>query len=111
MAINYKILGQAHPAGTGETDLYTVPSSTQAVISTLTLTNVTGSSASARVWIRNNGAGTVHANAILFDVPVAANSVAAFTLGLTIDAADVITVRSGTGNTLTFQAFGSEITA
>jgi hypothetical protein len=111
MPINYKILGQAHPAGTAETDLYTVPSSTQAVISTLTLTNVTGSSASARVWIRNNGAATAHGNAILFDVPVAANSVAAFTLGLTVDAADVITVRGSAGAHLTFQLFGSEITA
>jgi hypothetical protein len=111
MPINYKILGQSHPSGTTEVDLYTVPTSTQAVISTLTVTNVTGSSANARVWIRNNGATTAHANAILFDVPVAANSVAAFTLGLTIDAADVITVRTTTGNSLTFQAFGSEITA
>lgn len=111
MPINYKILGQAHPVGTAETDLYTVPSSTQAVISTLTVTNVTGASATARVWIRSNGASTAHSNAILFDVPVAANSVAAFTLGLTVDAADVITVRGSAGNHLTFQAFGSEITA
>jgi hypothetical protein len=111
MPINYKILGQAHPANTSDTDLYTVPSSTQAVISTLTVTNVTGASVNARVWIRNNGAATAHANAVLFDVPVAANSVAAFTLGLTVDAADIISVRSSTGNTLTFQAFGSEITA
>jgi hypothetical protein len=111
MPINYKILGQSHPSGTTEVDLYTVPTGTEAVISTLTVTNVTGSSASARVWIRNNGATTAHSNAILFDVPLAANSVAAFTLGLTVNAADVITVRSGTGNSLTFQAFGSEITA
>jgi hypothetical protein len=111
MPINYKILGQSHPSGTTETDLYTVPSSTQAVISTLTITNVTGSGASARVWIRNNGATTAHSNAILFDVSIGANSIAAFTLGLTVDAADVITVRGSAGNHLTFQLFGSEITA
>jgi hypothetical protein len=109
MAINYKILGQAHPAGTAETDVYTAPSLTQAVISTLSITNVTGSSANARVWVRIGGAATANVNAILFDVPVSANSVAAFTLGLTLDAADVVTVRSSTGNTLTFQLFGSEI--
>lgn len=111
MAINYKILGQVHPAGTTETDLYTVPASTQAVISTLTITNVTGAGATARVWIRNNAAATAHGNAILFDVSIAANSIAAFTLGITIDATDVITVRGSAGNHLTFQAFGSEITA
>jgi hypothetical protein len=32
------------------------------------------------------------------------------TLGLTINAADVITVRAGTAD-LTFNAFGSEVTA
>lgn len=109
MAINYKILGQVHPAGTTDTDLYTVPSATETIISTLTITNVTGSSANARVWVRKDGAATAHVNAVLFDVPLAANSVAAFTLGLTLDANDVVTVRSSTGNTLTFQLFGSEI--
>ena len=109
MPINYKILGQAHPAGTTETNLYTVPNATETIISTLTITNVTGSSANARVWVRADGATTAHLNAILFDVPLAANSVAAFTLGITMNATDVLTVRSSTGNSLTFQAFGSEI--
>jgi hypothetical protein len=109
MPINYKILGQTHPATTADTDLYTCPTATQTIVSTLTITNVTASPANARVWARINGAATAHVNAILFDVPVAANSVAAFTLGLTVDAADIISVRSSTGNTLTFQLFGSEI--
>jgi hypothetical protein len=109
MAINYKVLGQAHPATTADTDLYTVPAATETIVSTLTITNVTASPASARVWARINGAATAHLNAILYDVPVAANSVAAFTLGITLDATDIVSVRVSTGNTLTFQLFGSEI--
>jgi hypothetical protein len=109
MAINYKVLGQVHPATTAETDVYTVPAATETIISTLTITNVTGTAVNARVWARINGAATAHLNSILYDVPVAANSVAAFTLGLTLDATDVITVRSSTGNSLTFQVFGSQI--
>ena len=109
MAINYKILGQVHPAGTTDTDLYTCPASTQAIVSTLTITNVTGSPVNARVWARINGAAIAHVNAIIFDAPIAGNTTVAFTLGLTVDAADIITVRSATGNTLTFQLFGSEI--
>jgi hypothetical protein len=109
MAINYKILGQAHPAGTAETDVYTVPAATQTIVSTLSITNVTGSSATARVWVRIAGASTAHVNAILFDVPLAANSVAAFTLGITLNATDVVTVKSSSGGTFTFQLFGSEI--
>jgi hypothetical protein len=46
----------------------------------------------------------------MYDVPVAANSIAAFTLGLTLGAGDIVTIRSDAGNRLTFQLFGSEIT-
>lgn len=109
MAIAYKVLGQAHPSGTTETDVYTVPASTQTIVSTLSITNVTGSTASARVWVRVAGATSAHVNAILFDVPVAANTTAAFTLGLTLGATDVLSVKTSTGNSLTFQLFGSEI--
>jgi hypothetical protein len=109
MAIAYKILGQAAPAGTTEADLYTVPASTEAVVSTLTITNTTASSHDARVWVRIAGAATATSNAIMYNVPVAANSVAAFTLGLTLAATDVVTVRTSGGASLTFQLFGSEI--
>lgn len=110
MAITYKILGQVNPTVTGtNVDAYTVPAGTQTIISTLTVTNVTASSANARVYLRQNGAAFSVANTILNDVAVAANSVAAFTLGLTLGAGDVVTVRSSTGTALTFQLFGSQI--
>ena len=109
MPINYKVLGQAHPAGTADTTLYTAPAATQAVVSTLSITNVTASTASARVYVRVAGAAAAISNAILYDVPLAANSVAAFTLGMTLNATDVVTVRSSAGVSLTFQLFGSEI--
>jgi hypothetical protein len=47
----------------------------------------------------------------MHDVSVAGNSINAFTLGLTIDAGDIVSVRSTNGDDLTFQLFGSEITA
>jgi hypothetical protein len=109
MAINYKVLGQAHPAGTSETDLYTVPADTQAIVSTLSISNTTGSAANARVWVRVAGASTGNTNALMYDVPLAAHSIAAFTLGLTLAATDVVTVRGSSGGHLTFQLFGSEV--
>jgi hypothetical protein len=109
MAIAYKVLGQAHPAGTADTTLYTAPAATQAVVSTLSITNVTGTAANARVFVRIAGAAAGISNAVLYDVPLAANSVAAFTLGITLAATDVVTVRASAGATLTFQLFGSEI--
>ena len=109
MPTTYKILGQAAPANTDDADLYTVPALTQAVISSLSVTNDTGTSATFRINLRVNGAAVSAANALYFDAPLAANSTILITAGLTLGAGDVVTVRSGTSNALTFQAFGSEI--
>jgi hypothetical protein len=40
---------------------------------------------------------------------VPGNSTITMTLGITLNAGDIITVRSGTANALTFHAFGNEI--
>lgn len=109
MATTYKILGQSAPADTNNADLYTVGAGKSAVISTLTIANVTGSAATARVFARVAGATAAAGNALVYDVSVAANSTTALTLGITLAATDVITVRSSVTSALTFQAFGSEI--
>jgi hypothetical protein len=109
MATTYKILGQSAPTGTTNADLYTVGSGKSAVVSTLSISNVTATAATARVFIRVAGATAAASNALVYDTSIAANSTTALTLGLTLAATDVITVRTGTANALTFQAFGSEI--
>lgn len=109
MAINYKILGQSAPTSTANADLYTCPASTQTIVSTLVITNVTTSIATARVFIRSNGATAAASNAIVYDSIIYPNTTATFTIGATLDASDVVTVQTGTSNALTFTAFGSEI--
>lgn len=111
MATTYKVLGQAAPADTDNADLYTVPASTQAVVSTLSVTNDTTSSATFRVYVRVAGAAAGAVNTLFYDTTLAGNTSAFFTVGLTLGAGDVLTVRSGTANAFTFQAFGSEVTA
>jgi hypothetical protein len=59
--------------------------------------------------VRVAGAAASAANILVPVVAVAANSTLALTLGVTVQATDVITVQSSTGSALTFQAFGSEI--
>lgn len=109
MATTYKILGQAAPSDTNNADLYTVPSATSAVVSTLLVTNTTGTEATCRIFARVAGAAASTANAVVYDGPVPANDFTAITVGITLAATDVISVQSGTGNALTFQAFGSEV--
>jgi hypothetical protein len=109
MATVYKVLAQAAPTTTAETTLYTVPSATSTIVSTFVISNITSTAATANVNICVAGAASANLNSFLKTVTIAANSVATFTLGLTLAATDVIKVTSGTANALSFQAFGSEL--
>lgn len=111
MATTYKILGQVAPTTTSDADLYTVPAATQTVVSTISVTNDTAAASTFRIYLRKAGAAASATNAFYFDAPLAANSTVLITAGITLGATDVITVRSGAANALTFQAFGSEVTA
>lgn len=111
MAIAYKILGQSAPADTNNANLYTVPAATEAIVSTIAIANTTTSNATARVFVRNDGAAAATSNAIAYDIAIDQNSVISFTIGITLNASDIISVRSSVANALTFHAFGSEIVA
>lgn len=109
MPTNYKVLGQSLPSTTSNTDLYTVPAGTQTVVSTINVANVTATAATYRIFVRVAGAAAASSQALVYDASAAANSTTAITIGVTLNATDVLTVQSGTGSALAFQAFGSEI--
>ena len=108
MATTYKVLGQSNPSGTTATTLYTCPASTQTVISTITICNQAGTSGTYRVAVRPNGATLATEHYIVYDANIAANTTAAYTLGITIDASDVVSVYASS-TSMSFNAFGSEI--
>jgi hypothetical protein len=108
MATTYKVLGQSAPAATTPANLYTAGTGIQTVVSTLTVTNRGTADATYRVSVRPNGATQADQHYIAYDTKSEGNSVTAYTLGLTLDADDVITVFASNTD-LTFQAFGSEI--
>ena len=108
MATTYKVLGQSNPAATTLTTLYTVPSATEAVVSTISVANLSASAITYRIAIRPNGASIANSQYLAYDVSLAANTTTAYTLGITLDAADVISVYGSDTNAV-FQAFGSEI--
>lgn len=107
MATTYKTLGQSAPAATTNTDLYTVPSATQAVCSTLAICN-RGASTNFRVAVRPAGATLANQHYIVYDNWVNQYDTVFLTLGVTLAATDVITVYAGAA-TLSFSLFGSEI--
>jgi hypothetical protein len=110
MAVSYKVLGQICPVDSNPTTLYTVPAATSAVVSTIVVANLTVSTATYRIAIRPAGETLSNKHYIAYDISLAANDSTTMTLGITMAATDVITVRTSAANSLTFQAFGSEIT-
>jgi glucose-6-phosphate dehydrogenase assembly protein OpcA len=110
MATVYKVLGQSAPSATTNTNLYTVPNDTSAVISTIVVANRANIAASYRIAIRPSGATLANQHYVAFDVSVGVSDSTTLTLGITLAATDVITVYSSNTN-LSFSVFGSEITA
>ena len=108
MALAYKVLGQVAPSATTATTLYTVPASTEVVISTITIANRGATAGTYRIAVRPNGATLANEHYVAYDVSIPANTTVALTLGLTANAADVVTVYASNAN-MSFGAFGSEI--
>ena len=63
MAATYKVLGQSAPSATTETTLYTVPSSTSSIVSTITVCNRDTASGTFRIAIRPAGASLANQHA------------------------------------------------
>ena len=108
MPTTYKVLGQVAPSATTNTTLDTVPSATQAVVSTIAVCNRAASAATYRIAVRPAGATLANEHYIAYDAPLAANDSTFITIGITLGATDVITVYASSAN-LSFSAFGSEI--
>jgi glucose-6-phosphate dehydrogenase assembly protein OpcA len=109
MPAAYKVLGQSNPSATTLTTLYTVPSSTSAVCSTLAVANTGSSQTTYRVAVRPAGASIATSQYLAYDVQIAGNDSVLLTLGLSLATTDVVSVYAGNAN-LAFSLFGSEIT-
>ena len=109
MATIYKVLGQSSPSATTETPLYTVPSATSAIGSSIIIANRSTTVASFRVSIAVAGAATSNKDYIYYDLPIGANDTFIATIGITLATTDVVRVYSSNTN-LSFSLYGSELT-
>ena len=108
MATAYKVLGQVNPAITTATTAYTVPSSTETVISTITACNLGPAPATYRIAVRPNAATLANEHYVVYDASIAPQETQTLTIGITLNAADVITIYASSA-TMAFNLFGSEI--
>lgn len=110
MATTYKRAGVQGTASTGTyATLYNVPAATSAVLSTIAVCNTAGSAATYRIGF-DTTAGTPDATEwLVYDASVPATDTVFLTVGVSLETGSYIRVSSS-ANTVTFQAFVSEIT-
>lgn len=109
MPNKYKILGQVAISGGSSSDLYTVPSNTTAVCSTLTSCAIAAASY-LRVAAVPSGQSIDQKHYIMFDNYVNQYDSLYSTLGLTLSSGDKIVVSASGGGPVAFSLFGSEVT-
>jgi hypothetical protein len=109
MATTYKVLAQNNPSATTETTLYTAPSLTSTVVSTIMICNQSSSAGTYRIAVRPSADGSTTAKHwVVYGATVAGSDSTALTLGLTLAAGDKIQIYASSA-TMSFSAFGSEI--
>jgi hypothetical protein len=109
MASDYKVLGQSKPSAATSTTLYTVPSSTQTVVSSLWACNQDDTPTTIRVNIDPGGGGDAAEQYLAYDMPIGAFESICVVAGLTLDTTDLVRVYC-TLATVSFNLFGEEIT-
>lgn len=109
MADTIKVLGQSNPSATTLTTLYTVPASTTAVCSSIVVCNQAASAGTFRVSVRVAGLADTAKQYLYYDVTIAANDTFTAVIGISLGAADVVSVYASSG-TMSFNLFGVERT-
>lgn len=108
MASIYKVLGQISSTAATANTLYTVPSGTNTVVSTMVVCNRGAVSDTFRLAVRPAGASLSNEHYIAYDTTIPGNETISLTIGMSLGASDVITVYGETAN-ISFTAFGVEI--
>jgi hypothetical protein len=109
MAQTYKVLGQVSPAANTVSNVYIVPAATQAVVSSIIITNRNDSAnVTYRLAVQPAGVALADHHYIAYDSVVTALDSIALSLGLSLGNTDVLSVSAGNSN-VTFSVFGVEI--
>ena len=108
MATAYKILGQTGDASANDVTIYTVPGSTEAIVSTIVICNREAADNTFRIAVKADGGSVANEDYLAFDTTISANDTITLTLGITINASDIISVGASDAN-VSFSVFGSEL--
>lgn len=108
MAQTYKVLGQAAPSAVTLTTLYTVPSATEAVVSTISVCNRSSATDNFRIAVRPAGSSISNEHYVVYDALLYGNDTVFLSVGMTLNSGDVISCYAGSAN-VSFNVYGSEV--
>ena len=108
MANAYKILGQVADASANDVELYLVPASTEAIVSTIVVCNREAAANTFRIATKSDNSAVANEDYVAYDTSIAANDTITLTLGVTLETGAEISVGASDAN-VTFQAYGTEI--
>lgn len=109
MPTTFKVLGQSKPTAATLTACYTVPSATQATVSSIVVSNQSAAQTSFRISVAVGGAADTASQYLYYDMVIPGNTSFVATIGVTLGATDVIRVYN-TLATCSFNVFGCEVT-
>jgi glucose-6-phosphate dehydrogenase assembly protein OpcA len=110
MTVTYKVLGQVAPAAGNSNTIYTVPASTQTIVSTINVCNPDSTNRAFRLAVVPSGNTLAQKHYLAYDTPISNLDSIALTLGITMGANDSVVVYANGSSNLSFSVFGSEIT-
>lgn len=108
MAELKRILGQAALAATTLTDIYTVPASTQTIVSSIFVCNRSAAARTFRISLAIGGAADTPAQYIYYDVALPKDTTFVSTTGITLNAGDKIRAYAS-GTNVSVNVVGVEL--
>jgi len=104
-------LGQLRPADTNAASLYSPVSNIVTMISSVFISETSGTARTFRIFHDDNGTTFDETTALYFDVAIAANTTTPISLNIFMsDPAGNLAVRSSANSALTFTVYGEELT-
>jgi hypothetical protein len=115
MATAYKILGQTLPTANTLSNVYVVPTSTSAVVSTITICNQSSANANVDIIIRPINEALANKHYFIKGVTIPRADTMILSPGVTLNASVIMAVNNAvvTGETaanVSFNVFGIELT-
>ncbi len=115
MPTAYKILGQTLPTANVLSNVYVVPTSTSAIISTITICNQSAANANVDIVIRPVNEALANKHYILKQVQIPRADTLIMSPGITLNAAVIVAVNNAvaageTAANVSFNVFGVELT-